>query len=248
MARLEQIPESLLARLWKERASREESFRAGDGRRFRVIYPGRLGTTGGPDFRDAVLEQEGLRLVRGAVEVHVRQRDWDAHGHRNDPRYNGVVLHVAGGTNRSATTLHSGSRVPVVSIERLLEGGPAAEVGPGLGSLLKPHGYLPPKNLHDMGTLLPLLNSYAQPKGDAALEAISLDLFRLCPHLQDNEITREMREQLLPQVGSPGAAGARRRNGGNQGEALVFNARRQQGLLHLHRLITSPAKSAGVGV
>ena len=69
---LKQIPESLLARLWKERASREEALRAGDGRRFRVIYPGREGTSAGPDFRQVVLEEEGVGLVTGDIEVHVR--------------------------------------------------------------------------------------------------------------------------------------------------------------------------------
>ena len=468
MARLEQIPESLLARLWKERASREKSFRAGDGQRFRVIYPGRVGTTGGPDFRDAVLEQEGLGLVRGDVEVHVRQRDWEAHGHGNDPRYNGVVLHVVGATDGTTTTLHNGPRVPVVSMVHLLEGRAADGGESSLWSLLKPHGYLPPSNVHDMGTLLdsagdtwflekssaflawvtsedpqqvlysalmealgysrnthaflglaytvpyqllkeavlespadervatiqrlllnasgllpspqpsaeriyarrpkdptrpkrqagwhlfrvrpqnhprlrimafayvlepflpsaekheggipawtrrgllegmtglvrgcsksarardrwsslerelmgtylslpwgsgdgerqegrtpigrgrardmavncvlPLLNSYARLKGDAALEAISSDLFRLCPRLQENEITREMRQQLFPHVESPGAAHPRRQHGGNQRQEVACNARRQQGLLHLHRLIVSPAKSLGTSV
>ena len=64
-SRLKQVPESLLVRLWKERASREESLKAGNGRRIRVIYPGRVGTTAGPDFRDAVFEEEGVGLVRG---------------------------------------------------------------------------------------------------------------------------------------------------------------------------------------
>ena len=493
LARLEQIPESLLARLWKERASREKSFRAGDGRRFRVIYPGRVGTSAGPDFRDAVLEQEGLGLVRGDVEVHVRQRDWDAHGHGKDPRYNGVVLHVVGGTDGTVTTLHSGSRVPVVSMVHLLEDRPATGAGFSLWTLLKPHGYLPPGDGPEMGALLdgagdsrflekssaflasmksedaqqvlysalmealgysqnrhaflelayimpyrlleeaalespaeertgtiqglllnaaglmpspppgatrvhggpvagrvrpkrhpgwylfrvrpqnhprlrimafahvlepflpsaendapasdgrrdpssrppapatpatmecseggipgwapgwarmglvegmtrlvrersnsalvrdrwsglerelmgsyvplpwrsgggdwqkrgapmgqgrardmavncvlPFLHSHAQLKGDAALETMALDLFHLCPRLQENEITREMRQQLFSHVGAPGAAHPRRRDARSQGEEVMCNARRQQGLLHLHRLITSPAKS-----
>ena len=115
-SRLKQIPESLLATPWKERASREESLRAGNGRRFRVIYPGRIGTTAGPDFRDAVLEEEGVGLVRGDVEVHVRQRDRNAHGHDNDPRYNGVVLHLVARMDEAYSTLHSGGRVPVLSL------------------------------------------------------------------------------------------------------------------------------------
>ena len=154
-SRLKQIPESLLARLWKERASREKSLRAGDGRRFRVIYPGRVGATAGPDFRDAVLEEEGVGLVRGDVEVHVRQRDWDIHGHSKDPRYNGVVLHVVAGMDTSSTTLHSGGRVPVLSLEPLLlRGQPSLKEGPDLWLLLKAHGYAPPRNAAELGNLL----------------------------------------------------------------------------------------------
>ena len=118
--RLKQIPESLLTKLWKERASREAAFRAGNGRRFRVIYPGRVGTTAGPDFRDAVLEEEEVGVVRGDVEVHVRQRDWDSHGHGMDPRYNGVILHVVATMDKEYSTLRSGTRVPVLSLAPLL--------------------------------------------------------------------------------------------------------------------------------
>ena len=84
------IPERLLARLWQRRAARRAWFRAHGGQRVRVIYPGRPGLTAGPDFRDALLEVEGVGLVRGDVEIHIRQQDWSAHGHGDDPRYNGV--------------------------------------------------------------------------------------------------------------------------------------------------------------
>ena len=153
-SRLAQIPESLLVKLWRERASREKYLRAGDGRRFRVLYPGRMGTTAGPDFRDAVLEQEGVGLVRGDVEVHVSQRDWDAHGHSNDPRYNGVVLHVVGDMGTGPTILRSGSRVPVLSLEQLLQNRQSEREGRGLWFLLETHGYSPPGNPRELGVLL----------------------------------------------------------------------------------------------
>jgi len=63
------IPESLLAKLWKERAVRQTELRTEAGRRVRVVYPGRSGVTAGPDFRDALLEVEGVGLVRGDVEL-----------------------------------------------------------------------------------------------------------------------------------------------------------------------------------
>ena len=153
-SRLKQIPESLLAKLWKERASREAAFRAGNGRLFRVIYPGRVGTSAGPDFRDAVLEEEGVGLVRGDVEVHVRQRDWDSHGHGKDPRYNGVVLHVVGTMDGSYSTLHSGVQVPVLSLETLLHGGSSSGRNRDLWPLLKAHGYVQPTTQAEMGAIL----------------------------------------------------------------------------------------------
>ena len=154
VSRLAQIPESLLVKLWRERASREKYLRAGDGRRFRVLYPGRIGTTAGPDFRDAVLEQEGVGLVRGDVEVHVNQRDWDAHGHGKDPRYNGVVLHVVGDMGTGPTTLRSGNRVPVLSLGHLLQGWQPHGGGPSPWSLLETHGYTPPGNSCELGVIL----------------------------------------------------------------------------------------------
>ena len=151
---LKQIPESLLASLWKERASREESLRAGNGRRLKVIYPGRLGTDAGPDFRDAVFEEEGVGLVRGDVEVHVRQRDWDAHGHGKDPRYNGVVLHVVARMDHAYSTLQSGGRVPVVALETLLYGPQSAGRRRDLWPLLGSHGYLRPSSPAEFAILL----------------------------------------------------------------------------------------------
>ena len=152
--KLKQIPESLLAKLWKEKASRERSLRAGDGRRFRVIYPGRTGTTAGPDFRDALLLEEGVGLVRGDVEIHVNQRDWAAHGHGNDPRYNGVVLHAVAGMDGPTTKLRSGNQVPVLSLDPLLRRPGVISYEPDLWELLKVHGYGPPGSVLEAGRLL----------------------------------------------------------------------------------------------
>ena len=153
-SRLKQIPESLLVRLWQERATREETFRAGNGRRFKILYPGRVGTTAGPDFREAVLEEEGVGLVRGDVEIHVRQRDWEAHGHGKDPRYNGVVLHVVAEMESGSTKLQNGGEAPVLTFVQLLCGRPSADVGFELWSLLEPHGYCAPGDATELGALL----------------------------------------------------------------------------------------------
>ena len=111
------ISERLLSQLWQRRAAKQASFRSTDGLRVRVLYSGH---TAGPDFRDALLEVEGVGLVQGDVEIHVRQRDWKSHGHGDDPRYNGVVLNEAQDVQSSNTQLQSGQNAPVISLAALM--------------------------------------------------------------------------------------------------------------------------------
>ncbi len=152
------IPERLLWKLWKRRAARQDEFRTGVGVRIRVLYPGRAGTAAGPDFRDALLEVEGLGLVRGDVEIHRRQRDWSAHGHGDDPNYNGVALHAALETDTPETPLESGAVAPVVSLSGLLDGADDAEsdspVTSELWELLARRGYSRPGNAAETGGVL----------------------------------------------------------------------------------------------
>ena len=156
------IPERLLWKLWKRRAARQDEFRTGAGTRIRVLYPGRSGTAAGPDFRDALLDVEGLGLVRGDVEIHLRQRDWKSHGHGGDPNYNGVVLHGSLEVDSPETELESGTSAPVVSLSVLfdeVEGAELAEledtqVAFDLWELLAHRGYARPGGAEEAGDLL----------------------------------------------------------------------------------------------
>ena len=158
------LPEKALARLWQKRAARQREFRTDAGRRVRVLYPGRPGAAAGPDFRDALLEVEGLGLVQGDVELHLRQQDWYAHGHADDPNYNGVVLHAALSTSPEPTNLHSGHQAPVISLAGLLEEdaltpAPSPEereqdASGNLWNLLEQRGWPRPTDAQGMGQLL----------------------------------------------------------------------------------------------
>lgn len=166
------ITEKQLALLWERRAARSQALRTDQGARVRVLYPGRPGVTAGPDFRDAALLVEGVGLVQGDVEVHLRQRDWAAHGHQKDPNYNGVALHVALQTDATTAITSSGVVPPVVALDSLVaaaaDGGGAADWddaaaagGPvdaatqqRLWALLAAQGYRRPAAANEMAALL----------------------------------------------------------------------------------------------
>lgn len=155
----------MLARLWQKKAARQEWLRTHGGTKIRVIYPGSLGTGAGPDFRNALLEVEGQGIVRGDVEIHVRQKDWKSHGHGGDPNYNGVVLHAALEVESQDTQLQSGRHAPVVSlmplfaVESVAVNGtrtPASPANASLWALLGQQGYPAPQSPGGMGELLDL--------------------------------------------------------------------------------------------
>ncbi len=152
----DQVPERLLWQLWKKRAARQQGLRTEAGRRVRVLYPGRTGASAGPDFRDALLEIEGTGLVRGDVEIHRRQRDWAAHGHTNDPNYNGVVIHAALEVESDATRLANGVEAPVLSLAALLapEDAASAAEPSDLWEFLERKGVRKPENAAAAGALL----------------------------------------------------------------------------------------------
>ncbi len=150
------IPERLLARLWQKRTARRAGLTTEGGSKVRVIYPGRPGRSAGPDFRNALLEVEGVGLVQGDVEIHPRQRDWEAHGHGQDPNYNGVVLHAVLQVDAPLTSLQSGGRARVVSLGPLLEGEDPPAAGPAhsLWGLLGRLGYPRPSSAEALASLL----------------------------------------------------------------------------------------------
>src|SRR5690606_33765687 len=63
------------------------------GETVQLIRQGTWNHQEGPDFLNAEIEIAGQRLV-GSVEVHFWARDWEAHGHGDDPNFDTVVLHV----------------------------------------------------------------------------------------------------------------------------------------------------------
>ena len=85
--------EDLLQFIWEQRLYDPRALRTADGRAVEVVRPGRIQQHSGPDLEGALIRIDG-QLWAGNVEVHLRSSEWNAHGHRFDPAYENVVLHV----------------------------------------------------------------------------------------------------------------------------------------------------------
>ncbi len=79
-----------------------------------------------------------------------------------------------------------------------------------------------------VNAVLPFALALAEERGDPGLARRCLDVYRAFPRLADNEVTREMARLL----------------GKEQVSALVGGARRQQGLIHMYRLMQRPGEAA----
>jgi Protein of unknown function (DUF2851) len=110
--------EAALAARWRAGEFVGRWLRVATGEELLVLFAGRPGGPAGPDFRDAVLARTDGAQLYGDVEVHVRARGWQAHGHADDPRYDGVVLHVVlRAEGAHATPLASGAWAALVELE-----------------------------------------------------------------------------------------------------------------------------------
>jgi hypothetical protein len=107
----------------------------------RIIYPGRPSARAGPDFRDAVLQDDEGKTIIGDIELHTSPPGWYAHGHDSDPNYNGVVLHVVfSPTGHEKTRQQSKMLAPIVALETVA--GDLESAAPDIASGLPDIGVL----------------------------------------------------------------------------------------------------------
>lgn len=111
-----QFPELLLQRIWAEQAFDRSQLRTENQEPVTVRHPGQWNRQGGPDFRHAEL-RIGERVVHGDVELHLHEKDWQAHQHAHDPAFDEVVLHVVLFPPSRRTSAGKGSRrLPILTL------------------------------------------------------------------------------------------------------------------------------------
>jgi hypothetical protein len=79
-------------------------------------FAGKMNRFDGPDFQGAEFKLNGI-VYRGDVEIHHNRKDWYAHGHHLDIRYDRVVLHLVWNLDgRGDCFVHNSKNLPVPTL------------------------------------------------------------------------------------------------------------------------------------
>ncbi len=85
--------EDFLSFVWRYQYFDSADLRTETGETLQILRIGQLNTDAGPDFAESRVLLDGIEWA-GALELHVRSSDWEAHRHPDDAAYESVVLHV----------------------------------------------------------------------------------------------------------------------------------------------------------
>jgi hypothetical protein len=87
------MKEEFLHYLWKYRLYDPEKLVDNHGNKIIVVHPGEYNRDSGPDFCNSRIAVEGT-IWAGNIEIHTKSSHFDLHGHKTDPAFNNVILHV----------------------------------------------------------------------------------------------------------------------------------------------------------
>lgn len=88
-----ELSESVFQFVWNFRLFRQHDLNTVSKRPLRIERIGLQNHNEGPDFLNAIVEIDDLRLV-GHIEIDRFSSDWNKHRHHLNEKYNSVVLHV----------------------------------------------------------------------------------------------------------------------------------------------------------
>lgn len=140
--------EAILHLAWRNAGLERAEIRGRYGHSYLIVYGGKPGGSLGPDFTDAVVKRDDGITYRGDIEIHVRESDWRSHGHHNNPRYNGVVLHVVAAESNGRPALKAtGTTIPLLALNRKKSADDETSVGNSPGGVHPSTQEKPPRNL-----------------------------------------------------------------------------------------------------
>ena len=107
--------EDFLHFLWKKQLLGEDLLVGTQKEKIRILDPGEKNIDAGPDFFNAKVKIDGI-LWAGNVEIHIKSSDWIRHGHKSDPVYNNVILHVVLDDDKPITR-NDGQLIPTLVVQ-----------------------------------------------------------------------------------------------------------------------------------
>jgi len=102
--------ESTMVNSWL--SSRPRLMKTTDGKKVHFIDWGRLNSDEGPDVLNTQIIL-GEKWLKGDIEFHRDQRDWERHRHNQNPRYNKVILHIVEKDRSQSNFTENGKNLPV---------------------------------------------------------------------------------------------------------------------------------------
>ena len=98
-------PERLLQIVWYHQRLKRDRLCTTDGVPVVVLHPGTWSHEGGPDFRRAIIQFGSEKPITGDIEIDVHPSGWRAHGHKENPAFQGVLLHAVWDGNSKSEEL-----------------------------------------------------------------------------------------------------------------------------------------------
>lgn len=86
------LNENFICRIWEEKSYYSE-IKTTDNDKVEILDYGKKNYDAGPDYKFAKVKI-GSVIYSGSIEIHRTFNDWHQHKHKNDNKYNDLILHV----------------------------------------------------------------------------------------------------------------------------------------------------------
>jgi hypothetical protein len=116
------LNEKFISRIW-ENAGYYENLKTTNNEQVEVISYGNKNKGSGADYLGAKIKINGISYT-GDIEIHRTEKDWELHKHKNDGKYNKVILQVvlwkSDGANFKAESKSKQRNIPTVVLSEFL--------------------------------------------------------------------------------------------------------------------------------
>jgi len=114
------LNENFISRIWTN-PEFYTNLKTTDGKSVEILKYGVPNTDSGADFSDALVKIDGS-ILTGDIEIHKSVKDWEAHSHSENKKYNRVILHVVFWNGESAESFSENERqIPTVILSDFLK-------------------------------------------------------------------------------------------------------------------------------